>query len=249
MARDPLDSLRVRLLHGGYPPRRVNRYVGELRDHRADLVARELAAGATRAQANERAQRMLGDETQLYQAMLDSGAPRSRAATVPWAIFGVLPLIAFLVAFVLSAVATFTLLFPYRELSPSAIPGGVLDLGTLLSVVGSYLLAPTVAAACIVIALRQRVASRWVWVGLGLIALVAAPLGIQIDFAPAGGGIRGSAAFAVLRRGEIDAAATSTLIAIRAAAFFVLSSIAYRLLRRRTNHRDSRGSSSEERHA
>jgi hypothetical protein len=228
MASDLFESLRVRLLKSGISPRQVRRYVGELRDHLSDLTTRERAAGFDLAEADARARVILGTEENLYRAAIERGTPRSVAAKVPWVVFGLLPLAALLCVFVMLANGTFVLLAPYRELALADIPRGVRDLATALTVLSGYLLAPALAAACIVIALRQRLASLWVWIGLALIALVAAPLGIQIEF-DAPGGIHGSAAWAIHHRGEIDKAATLALIGVRAAVFFGLSAIAYRL--------------------
>jgi hypothetical protein len=249
MAPRPLESLRVRLLLAGISPRQVHRYVSELRDHAADLAARERAAGLSAAEAEARALVILGEETDLYRAMLERGAPRSIAARIPWAAFGVFPLIALLVVFVPLVWGTFALLFPYRELGGADIPQGVRAAATALTLISGYLLAPALAAACVVVALRQRLASNWVWVGLGLIALAAAPLGIQVEFLSAGGGIRGSAALAIHHRGQFDGAATAALIAVRAVAFFGLSAVAYRLLQIHLRHRDARDRSPEIDHA
>jgi len=234
-----LDRLRVRLLKAGIAPRYASRYVSELRDHFADLVATERSKGLSDAEAQARASVILGGEDTLYAAAIDRGAPRSLAASLPWLVFGLLPLLALFALFALTAWTSFALLLPYRDVGTPGIPHGLRDVTTALSLFSGYLLAPALAAACIAIALRQRIVSRWVWAGLVLIALIAAPFAFHLDFDSPSGRVRGSAVLTVINRGELDAAATLILVAIRAAGFFCLSAIAYRVVQRRLQHSDS----------
>lgn len=221
----------MRLLRAGFSPRHVHRYVGELRDHLTDLQERESASGLPPAEAEARALSILGSEDDLYQAMVDRRAPRSRVARAPWVFFGLLPIATLFIAFVVSASGTVALLSPYQALAGADIPPLVRAASEAISLFTNFLLAPALAAACIVIALRQRLASPWVWVGLMSISVAAAPLGIQIEFLATG--VRGSAAHVVHRGGDIDAAATLSWIALRGAAFFFVSAVTYRLLQLR----------------
>ena len=239
MAQQPLDRLRMRLLKAGIAPRYVARYLSELRDHFADLVAKECGKGSSDTEAQARARVLLGGEDALYRSAIDRGAPRSWAATLPWLVFGIAPLLALFALFFLTAWTSFTLLFPYRDVGTPSIPHGVRDLTAALSLFSSYLLAPVLAAVCIAIALRQRLASRWVWVGLALIALVAAPFAFQLDFNAPSGRVRGSAVVGVMDRGVMDATATLVLIAIRAATFFGLSALGYRVAQRHLARTDA----------
>ena len=88
----PLENVRDRLLRAGVAPRFAGRYVIELREHLADLTERERKAGLDAAAASERARELLGTDTQLTQAMIET-APRTLAARAPWAVFGLLPLV------------------------------------------------------------------------------------------------------------------------------------------------------------
>jgi hypothetical protein len=237
MPRHSLEKVRAQLLRAGISPRHVNRYVRELRDHLTDLIARERATGLNEQQAEEKARALLGTDAQLVQAMIDRGAPRSLAAKAPWAVFGVLPLFVLIVTALLLGRWSYTLLFPYQQLSVSDIPESVRTISMASSFIGSFLIGPALAAICVVIALRQRLSSRWVWVGLAMIALVCGPFGAHVQFptaeSGASGGIRGSVLQAVFENDQINAAATLTLMAMRTIVLFAVSALAYRVFRQR----------------
>lgn len=237
MLQHSFENVRERLLRAGIPPRHVRRYVVELREHMTDLVARERATGLDAHEAEARARTILGTDTQLVQAMIERGAPRSLAAKAPWAVFGILPVTLLVVVIILLHSWSMAFFFPYRALSGAAVPENVRAIGMALTVLGSYVIGPALAAACIAIALRQRLSSRWVWAGLALIALASGPLGVHIQFLlPEGGmpgGIRGSAAPAVYAQGQVDVAATFAMMVARAVVLFALSALAYRMLKRR----------------
>lgn len=248
MRDDALRDVREQLLRAGIAPRHVRRYIMELRDHLADLVARERAAGHAGPAAASRAQQMLGTDAQLVQAMIDSGAPRSLAARAPWAVFGILPVVTLLIVVALLHSWSMALFFPYRELSGISVPESLRTLATVLTLLGSYCIGPVLALACSVVAVRQRLSSAWVWIGLALIALASGAIGVQIQFlAPEGGmpgGIRGSALLQVYQHGQVDFAATRAWIAARVAVLFVLSAVTYSVLRNRAGSRLLHGTSS-----
>jgi hypothetical protein len=236
MHEDRMRKIRERLLSAGIAPRHVNRYVMELRDHMTDLVARERATGLDLQEAEAKARTILGTDAQLVQAMIDRGAPRSLAARAPWAVFGILPIAALLAMMILLAFASMAFFAPFRELSGDAIPANVSAVGTLVNFLGSYAIGPLMATACIAIALRQRLSSAWVWVGLVLIALASGPLGVHIYFLQPQdglpGGIRGSFILNVLAAGRIDLATTLLVMSIRTVILFAFSAVAFRMLRR-----------------
>lgn len=233
----PLENVHEQLLRSGIAPRHARRYVTELHEHLTDLEARERASGLDAVQASKRARVLLGSDAQLTDAMIDRGAPRSLAAKAPWAVFGVAPLITLIVTVVLLGRWSIGFLFPYSALSGAEIPESVRAVGVTLSFIGSYVVGPALAAACVVIALRQRLSSRWVWMGLALIAVASGPFGLHIQFLASEGdvpgGIRGSLAPTVFANGQIDEAATLAMIGIRTAVLFGLSGLAYGTLRRR----------------
>jgi hypothetical protein len=235
-----LEGVREQLLRSGIAPRTVNRYVTELRDHLTDLVTRERAAGLNPQEAETKARSILGSDAELVQAMIDRGTPRSLAARAPWAVFGFLPLLTLLVAMILLGMGTMAFFAPFGELSGAELPPYARLIGAVVSFVGSYAIGPMLAAACIAIALRQRLASRWVWVGLALIALVSGPLGVHVEFLqPEGGmtgGIQGSIAQTVQTAGRVDVNATLLLMSIRTVVLFAISVLAFRTLKQRLDN-------------
>jgi hypothetical protein len=232
MPRHSLENVRLQLLRAGISPGQVNRYVRELRDHLSDLIARERAGGLSASDAEAKAQALLGTDTQLVQAMLDRGPPRALAAKAPWATFGILPLVIYIVTTALLARLSFAFLSPYSALPAADIPGSIRTIGTTLSLFGSYAIGPLLAVVCILIALRQRLSSRWVWTGLALIALASGPLGLHIQFLSPSGNVPAGI------HGSVIAAESLPMIGLRAAVLFVLSALAYGMLKQRveSNH-------------
>jgi hypothetical protein len=236
MQRHPLENVREQLLRAGISPRHVRRFVLELHEHLADLVARERANGLTEDEAELKARTLLGTDNQLVRSMIERGAPRSIMSRAPWAVLGIVPVLTLIVVVMLLNSWAMTALFPYRALSGAAIPENIRAIGVALTILGSYVIGPALAAACIALSLRQRLASRWVWVSLALIALISGPLGVHIQFlsSEAGAvGVRGSALPTVYEAGRINVAATFAVIAARAVVLFAASALAYRLLKQR----------------
>jgi hypothetical protein len=232
-----LENVREQLLRAGIAPGQVKRYVGELHEHLADLVARERAAGVDAQQARARATALLGTEAQLVQAMLNSGVPRSLAARAPWSVFTVIPLVLLVAVTAATGVAMFRLLWPIRDLTPAELSSGYASLIAITSFVTNYLVGPLLAAGCIVMALRQRMASAWVWVGLALIALISGLSGFHMHAVPAADGARGGMLFSsigiVYRDGHPDLVATLGVAGLRAAVLFIAAAAVYRVLQLR----------------
>jgi hypothetical protein len=230
------EDLREKLLRAGIPPRHVKRYVTELREHLADLEEQERAAGLGPQQARERALILLGSEAQLAQSMIRV-APRSLAARAPWSVLALLPVLLLLCAVAATGNLMFHLPVALRGLAPSDMPAGYASLIATVSFVANYLIGPLLAAGCIAAALRQRLSSAWIWVGLALIALVSGFLGFHMHVVPATDGGRGSTVFsalgAVYRGGRLDPAATLGIALLRAAVLFAAATIAYRALQAR----------------
>jgi hypothetical protein len=232
-----LRNVRERLLREGVAPRHVKRYVMELRDHLTDLIERECHAGLALPEAESKARTILGTESQLVQAMLDRGAPRSLAARAPWLAFGILPILSLLVLMILLGAASFGWFAPYHDSPFTDLPMSIRWLGLAVTALGSYGIGPLLALGCAVIAVRQRLASRWVWAGLALVALASGPIGIHIDFLNAvdgvSGGIRGALTQTVQNGGRLDIGATALLITVRTLGLLAFSALSYRLLRQR----------------
>jgi hypothetical protein len=233
----PFENVREQLLRAGIAPRHANRYVTELREHLNDLESQERASGLDVRQASERAMALLGTDVQLAQVMLDRRVPRSLAARAPWSVFAVLPVVLLLAVILTTGNSMMQLLGPVRDLAPSAMPEAYNSLIAAVSFITNYLVGPLLAAGCIATALRQRVMSRWVWIGLGLIALVSGPFGFHMHFIPSDSGGHGSTLYSavgfVYRHGRADIAATLGVSVLRAAVLFALSVTIYRTLQLR----------------
>jgi hypothetical protein len=232
----PFESVREQLLRAGIAPRHANRYITELREHLADLAARERATGLDARQANERALALLGNDQQLAQSMIDKGATRSLTARAPWSVFAVLPVVLLFAVLGVTFFSMFRLLMPVRDLSPADIPAGYATLIAVVSFVTSYLIGPLLAAGCITMALRQRLSSSWVWIGLALVALLSAPLGFHMhSIASEGGQMQTvfSGTGVVFVNGHANVAATLSIAALRAAVLFTVAAVAYRVLQSR----------------
>lgn len=240
----PFENLREQLLGAGIPPRHARRYINELREHLADLETRERAAGLSAQEARDRAFALLGSEAQLAEAMIRV-APRSLAARAPWSVLAVMPVLLLVLAIAVTGNLMMHLLMPVRGLAPSDMPAGYASLIAAVSFFASYLIGPLLAAGCIVAALRQRLASRWIWVGLALIAVISGFLGFHVHFAPManGGGeatfARASALGIVYQDGRPDLAATLGLALLRATLLFAIATLAYRALKARFIHTGS----------
>jgi hypothetical protein len=228
--------VREQLLRAGIAPRHVSRYVDELGEHLADLTERELRGGLDAKAAAERARELLGSDAQLVQAMIDK-TPRSLAARAPWAAFALLPMVALLVAIAAIDLSMMHVLTPAHAGWPGGIPNTYNGLITTVSFTTSYLLGPLFVAASVVLALRQRLASGWVWIGLGLIAVFSALFGFYMNILPAIGGRPSGAVFSavpnVIVNGRFSGAATLSLVAERAAVLFAISAVAFGSLRSR----------------
>jgi len=166
-----MDELRERLLREGIAPAVVSRYIGELHDHLADLVAELSASGLSPTVARDTALRRLGDPAQLAAPMLADRRFRSIASRAPILAWFAAPLLALAGLAALLACAT---VLAARNGLPSA------DLGALAAI--SLLVAPLAIGWTIFAdALRRR--ARLAWPALGIAATIAlgAALQMQVD--------------------------------------------------------------------
>lgn len=237
----PLESVREQLLRAGVAPRHADRYVVELREHLADLTARERQAGLDPTAAAERARALLGSEAQLVQAMIDK-APRSLAVRAPWAVFTLLPVVALVLAIAAIDISMYRLLTPVNS-GVTGVPHSYDGIIAAVSFAASYLLGPALAAGCILLTLRQRLVSGWVWIGLGLIAVVSGMFGFYRNSMPAGMGHAAGTSFSALPvvfvDGRVSPGASFSLVATRAIVLFVIATVVLRSLRRRFSFHSS----------
>lgn len=234
--RPPLEDLRERLLRAGLAPRHVHRYVAELRDHLADLTAHERSAGVDPQTAAERARALLGSDSQLAQAMIDR-TPRSFTARAPWAVVALFPVTLLLCVHWGTALSLMHFLAPVRGLAPASMPETYRMLISTVSFVATYLVGPLFLSGCMAIALRQRLSSRWIALGLALVAVFSAGFGFHMHELPATADHQAGAVFTmvdfVYRQGRVSVLATLALTLLRASVLFALSMAAFRALTHR----------------
>jgi hypothetical protein len=226
----PFENVREQLLKAGIAAGHVNRYVVELREHLADLINRERANGADAREAANKACTIMGSDAQLVQAMLDRSPPRALSAKAPWAVFGVLPVVAIIATSWIIAMIMMRLLMPVRAAVPADMPSLYQALITAVTILTGYLVGPLLATLCVATALRQRLNSAWVWAGLALIALFS---GAFVFHASNGPHDPYRAVALVTANGHVDLAATLMLIAIRTGVLFLLAALAWRVLKDR----------------
>jgi hypothetical protein len=207
--------------------------VRELRDHLTDLIHRECATGVDRPAGEEKARSILGTESQLVQAMLDRDAPRSMAARAPWMTFGILPILLLLALLMLLGTASIAWFAPYRDIPLAEMPAGIRALRVLVTGLGSYGIALMIALGSVLVAVRQRLTSGWMWIGLVLVAVISGALGLHVEFISAAGGIRGSLTQSVSHGGHVDIGATAVLMSARALGLLAIATLALRMLRQR----------------
>ena len=230
------ENVREQLLRAGIPPRHARRYVDELRDHLSDLVEQQHATVLDPRQAEARARELLGSDEQLACAMIDS-APRSLAARAPGVVFAFLPMLLLAVIILGLGLVAFQLLWPVRGVAPSDMPTGYAFFIVTVGFFTNYALGPLLAAGSITMALRQRVRSVWVWVGLALLALFSGPLGFHTRYVPQEAGGDGSTLYSMARfayeQGSPDLVATMTLALSRSVVMFVVLTVLYLALQSR----------------
>lgn len=191
MAR-PFEELRERLLRGGVAPRHVRRYLGELRDHLADLRAEEELAGRGGAEAEGAALARLGSVEDLAGAMMEQRQFQSWCARAPWAVFGFGPVVSLAGAY---AVACVILWSGWNVFLPGASTPFVRihGLAVLFFGVGRliYFGAPVFAGWAVgVVAARQRLGAVWPMVGLVLVALMGGAAQVHVARAGVNGGAK-----------------------------------------------------------
>lgn len=100
-----LRPLREHLLRGGVAPAHVERYMGELRDHLADLIAEQGAAGLRGEAAEREALERLGAPETLRHAILSSRDAISWSAKAPVVAYACAPVAGLVVLAALAMVA------------------------------------------------------------------------------------------------------------------------------------------------
>jgi hypothetical protein len=180
--KDSWKELRERLLRGGVARQHVVRYVAELRDHAADLKSAE-------AMSDAEVIARLGGVDALAESMLAKPQLRSWSARVPWAVYGLMPVVGLLAAWVVALAILWGgwLAFLPNEMTPFMRYGGPaasfgFGVGRLI-----YFGAPAAAGWAIAwLAVRQRMRMWWPLAGMTIVAVMGATVVVRAWLAPHG---------------------------------------------------------------
>jgi hypothetical protein len=136
-----------------------------------------------------------------------------------------------------TALSLMHVLAPVRGLTPASMPESYLGLISAVSFVATYLLGPLFLSGCMAIALRQRLSSRWIALGLALVAIFSALFGFHMHEIPATPDRQAGAVFTmvdfVYRQGRVSVSGTLGLALLRASVLLALSMAVYRALSHR----------------
>jgi hypothetical protein len=189
-------EIRERLLRAGVAPRHVRRYLRELDDHLADLIAEEERAGRSGADAEAAALARLGDTNELARAMLEQPQFRSLSARAPWTMASLAPLVFLSAAYF---IACFILWSGWRIFLPgAATPFGVGTGGPIYGLENIYFQtgkmiyfgAPILAGWTIaLIAARQRLRAIWPAAGVVVTAFIGCLAQVRIIRPSVPGGV------------------------------------------------------------
>ncbi len=117
------------------------------------------------------------------------------------------------------------------------MPGHYRTIVDVAIFIANNLIAVMVAAGSMVIAIRQRVTSGWVWVGLASVALLSGIAGIHVHDVPPYGAFRAGSSFSLINLAYVDGhpslSATITAVALRATTLFAITAATYYALRQR----------------
>ena len=178
-------ELRERLLRAGVAPRHVRRYVGELQEHFADLIAEEERAGRNRAEAQSAALARIGSVDELAKAMIKQRQFQSWSARAPWVVFGLGWLPVMSAAYLVAGVylwCGWKMFIPGADTPFGQNPGNIYGLSNIYFQAGKFyyeLLPILVAWSAVVIAIRQRTRLLWPAIASALIAWMGATAQIE----------------------------------------------------------------------
>lgn len=173
-------ELRECLLRAGVAPRHVRRYLSELADHFADLIAEEQRAGRNLCEAQSAALARLGKTEDLAQALIEQRRFRSWCACAPWVMFGFGPLILLGAAYLVACLylwCGWKFFLPGTDTPFGRLVAPTYSFANMYFQAGKfyYYSAPILVGWTIgIVAARQRLKAIWPMLGLVLIAWMGA---------------------------------------------------------------------------
>jgi hypothetical protein len=188
MSNERFVDLTERLLRAGIAARHARRAVQELREHYADVVQELRAAGMSPAEIEAQAAQRLGSDQDFVSHMLERPELRSWAYRRPFVAFTLLPILAFIIVFVLSVallIAAFESAEHWRTTLPASTTAALRWVGGALFVHALWVAPVLVGAASCFVAARQRVPARWAISGAMVLGLLAASMTGHLEASPA----------------------------------------------------------------
>lgn len=166
----PFELLEDRLLKAGIAPRHVRRYIRELDDHFADLIAMQNERGYEEPDATLRARALLGDDDELFHAMARCREFRSLPAKAPWLVFGLLPPVLVVTGMVVLGVGSAMLAGPLHG-PHTPLPAWCHTAAYGVTAICNYAIGPAAMLFLLATAWRQRLSGFWPILGVFLAAL------------------------------------------------------------------------------
>ena len=163
------EALRETLLTGGIAPRHVRRYLVELSEHLDDLTAEQRTLGYDETDAALRARARLGEDRELAAAMLEQKSLRSIAARAPWAIFGILPSFAAVLAMLVPLGVLVLIGKSLGFAAKGAIRPHWFELAAMAAAICANLVFfPLASALFVALVARQRLSAYWALIAVAI---------------------------------------------------------------------------------
>jgi hypothetical protein len=185
--RDEFSLLAEQLLRSGVAPRHVGRLVEELQNHLAALQEEESNAGKSIEQARASARERLGSDELLIRCVTTSPQLLSWGVRQPFLTCALAPLLALVitaVGFLLLAAASIgaAQLFSSSSSHQGGPPAVIRAAFELLLALETYV-APIFCCAVLAwYSATRRLKLAWVWVGVGLTAVLGATWNLNLHW-------------------------------------------------------------------
>jgi len=161
----PFENLEERLLKAGIAPRHVRRYIRELEDHFADLIATQNERGYGEPDASLRARALLGEDDELFEAMARCREFRSLPARAPWLVFGLMPPVLIVAGLLIAGLTMAAVAAPLHG-PQMPLPAWCAPVAKALSDFANYAAGPLTALFLLATAWRQRLSGAWPVLGV-----------------------------------------------------------------------------------